>query len=62
VQQFGYVWLGPWDLLSSIYTGLAIRVTDAQREIRIDQSNELLRLLESAQADDWQNFMTLDES
>jgi hypothetical protein len=38
------------------------RLTDAQRQIRIDRSNELIRLLESTQANDWQNFMTLDES
>jgi histone-lysine N-methyltransferase SETMAR len=34
---------------------------EAQRQIRIDQSIELLRRLESAQANDWQRFMTLDE-
>jgi hypothetical protein len=50
------------DLPSSIYIGLAIRLTNAQRQIRIDRSNELLRLLESAQANDWQSFVTLDES
>jgi hypothetical protein len=32
-------------------------LTDAQRQIRIDQSNELVRLLESVQANDWQSFM-----
>jgi hypothetical protein len=62
VQQFGDAWRSPLDLSSSIYTGLAIRPTDAQWQIRIDRSNELLRLLESAQANDWQSFMTLDES
>jgi hypothetical protein len=31
VQQFGDAWLGPWDVLSSIYAGLAICLTDAQR-------------------------------
>jgi hypothetical protein len=37
-------------------------LTDAQGQIRIDRSNELLRFLESAQANDWQIFATLDES
>jgi hypothetical protein len=37
-------------------------LTDAQGQIRIDRSNELLRLLESTQANDCQSFMTLDES
>jgi hypothetical protein len=61
VQQFGHVWPGPWNLSSSIYIGFVLRLTDAQWQIRIDQSNDLLRLLESAQANDWQSFMTLDE-
>jgi hypothetical protein len=38
------------------------RLTDAQRQIWIDRSNELLILLESARANDWQSFMTLNES
>jgi hypothetical protein len=38
------------------------RLTEAQRQIRIDRSIELLRLLESAQANDWQIFTALDES
>jgi hypothetical protein len=37
-------------------------LTDAQRQIRIDGSRELLKLLESAQTNDWQCLMTLDES
>jgi hypothetical protein len=37
-------------------------LTDMQWQIRIDRSIELLRLLESAQVNDWQSFMTLDES
>jgi hypothetical protein len=37
-------------------------LTEAQRQIRIDRSIELLRRLESAQANEWQSFMTLDES
>jgi hypothetical protein len=36
-------------------------LTEAQRQIRIDRSIELLRLLKSAQANEWQRFMTLDE-
>jgi hypothetical protein len=50
------------DLLSSIYIGIAIRLTDAQWQLRIDRPIELLRRLESAQANEWQSFMTLDES
>jgi hypothetical protein len=46
------------------------RFTDAQRQIRIDQlinqsinqSNELLRLLESVWDNGWKNIMTLNES
>jgi hypothetical protein len=38
------------------------RLTDVQRQIRTDRSIELLRLLESAQANNWQSFMTFDES
>jgi hypothetical protein len=38
------------------------RFTDAQWQIRVDRSNELLRLLEFVQDNDWQNLMTLDES
>jgi hypothetical protein len=41
---------------------VADRLTDAQRQIPIDRSNKLLRLLEFVQANDWQSFMTLDES
>jgi hypothetical protein len=37
-------------------------LTEAQWQIRIDRSIELLRRLESAQANEWQSFMTLDES
>jgi hypothetical protein len=37
-------------------------LTDAQWQIRINRSNELLRLLQSAQANDWQSYITLDES
>jgi hypothetical protein len=37
-------------------------LTDAQRQNRIDRSKELLRLLEFAQANDWESLMTLDES
>jgi hypothetical protein len=62
VKQFGDVLRIPWDFLSNIYIGIAIRGTDAQWQIRTDWSNELPRLLESAQANDWQSFMTLDES
>jgi hypothetical protein len=36
-------------------------LTEAQGQIRIDRSIELLRLLESAQANEWQSFMTLNE-
>jgi hypothetical protein len=49
-------------LLSSIYIGLAMRLADAQWQIWIDWSNELPKLLESAQANNWQSFMTLDKS
>jgi histone-lysine N-methyltransferase SETMAR len=35
---------------------------EAQRQIRIDRSIELLRRLESAHANEWQSIMTLDES
>jgi hypothetical protein len=62
VQQFGDVWLGPLDFLSSIYNGIAIRLTDAQWQIQIDWSNELLKLLKSSQTNNWQNSMTLNES
>jgi hypothetical protein len=34
----------------------------AQPQIQIDESIEILRRLKSAQANDWQRFMTLDES
>jgi hypothetical protein len=37
-------------------------LTEAQRQIQIDRSIELLRSLESAQANEWQSLMTLDES
>jgi hypothetical protein len=37
-------------------------LTDAQRQNQIDRSKELLRLLEFAQANDWESLMTLDES
>jgi hypothetical protein len=37
-------------------------LTEEQRQIPIDRPIELLRRLESAQANDWQSFMTLDES
>jgi hypothetical protein len=37
-------------------------LTEAQPQIRIDRSIELLRRLESAQANEWQSIMTLDES
>jgi hypothetical protein len=37
-------------------------LTEAQRQIQIDWSIELLRCLESAQANEWQSIMTLDES
>jgi hypothetical protein len=53
VQKFCDAWQGPWDLSSSVYIGIATRLTDAQSQIRIDRSSELLRLLESAQANDW---------
>jgi hypothetical protein len=62
VQQFGDVWQVPCDFLSNISIGIAIRLTDARWQIRIDWSNELPRLLESVQANGWQSFMTLDES
>jgi hypothetical protein len=61
VQRFGDIWRVPCDFLSSTYIGIAVRVTDGQSQIRIDWSRELPRLLESAQANDWQSFMTLDE-
>jgi hypothetical protein len=35
---------------------------EAQRQIRIDWSIDLLRRLESAQVNEWQSLMTLDES
>jgi hypothetical protein len=38
------------------------RSSDDQRKIRVDRSNELLRLLLSLQANDWQSLMTLNES
>jgi hypothetical protein len=59
------VWWGLTGYLGFVVKHLHLvshRLTDAQRQIRIDRSNELLRLLESAQANDWQSFMTLDES
>jgi hypothetical protein len=37
-------------------------LTDAQKQIRIDGSRELLKLLESAQANDCQGLVILDES
>jgi hypothetical protein len=37
-------------------------LTEAQRQIGIDRSIELLKRLESAQANKWQSIMTLDES
>jgi hypothetical protein len=37
-------------------------LTEAPWQIRIDRSIELLRRLESAQANEWQSIMTLDES
>jgi hypothetical protein len=37
-------------------------LTEVQRQIRIDRSIELLRRLESAQANEWQSIMILDES
>jgi hypothetical protein len=37
------------------------RFTDVQLQIPIDQSIKLVGLLESAQASDWQSFVTLDE-
>jgi hypothetical protein len=37
-------------------------LTEAQPQIRIDRSIELLRCLEFAQANEWQSIMTLDES
>jgi hypothetical protein len=45
-----------------LFTLVAHRVTDAQRQIRLDRSNELPGLLESAQTNDWQSFRILDES
>jgi hypothetical protein len=53
---------GSLGLLSSIYICIAIRLRDAQWQIRIDWSNKLSRLLECAQANDRQSFMTLDGS
>jgi histone-lysine N-methyltransferase SETMAR len=52
------------------YLGLVVKhlrwvphsLTEAQWQIRIDWSIELLRRLESAHANEWQSFMTLDES
>jgi hypothetical protein len=61
LQQFGDGWRVAWDFLSSMCIGTGIPLTDAQWQIRIDWSNELPRLLESAQANEWQSFMTLDE-
>jgi hypothetical protein len=37
-------------------------LTDAQRQNWIDQSKELFRLLEFAQANDWESLMILDKS
>jgi hypothetical protein len=37
-------------------------LTEADWQMRIDRSIELHRRLESAQANEWQNFKTLDES
>jgi histone-lysine N-methyltransferase SETMAR len=37
-------------------------LTETQWQIRIDRSIELFRRLESAQANEWQSFMTFDES
>jgi hypothetical protein len=37
-------------------------LTDIQRQIRVDRSNELFRLLGPLQYNGWQNLMTMDES
>jgi hypothetical protein len=50
------------DLSSSFYSGIATSLIDVPWQIQIDRSNELPILLESAQANNWQSFMTLDES